>query len=102
MQAPARRTPKYAKSFSHRIGTRLLSRRNPLSPQEISDRELLELLTGSAPAAQTLHEHFGSLKELARFGGEHGFAPLSGYPGVTPNVVAKLEAWLEGIGRVVQ
>lgn len=42
------------------------------------------------------------MKGLATFGGQNGFAVLLGYPGVTPNVIAKLEAWLESLGRVVE
>lgn len=102
MPATAPRKPSYAKSFAHRIGAKMMRRRNPLKPSDLTELDLTTLITGSAEAARTLHDSFGSMKALARFGGEKGFAPLAGYPGVTPNVIAKLEAWLEGIGRVTE
>ena len=100
-ERPPRRTL-YAKSLAYRTGSQMVSRRNPLKPSDLSDLELITIASGSAKAADTLHEHFGSVKGLATFGGQNGFAVLLGYPGVTPNVIAKLEAWLESVGRVVE
>lgn len=92
----------HTKSFAYRLGNRIMSRRNPLHPKELSDFDLMVIYSGSHRAAETLKHHFSNIKELAQFGGEKGFAVLAGYPHITPNIIAKLEAWLEGIGRVME
>lgn len=91
----------YPKALSQRLGEKVLAKRRPLEPAELSDREMLEVITGSPAAAARLIETYGSLAAVAEYGSESSFADLHGQPGVSVSVVAKLEIWLESIGRVL-
>lgn len=91
----------YPKALSQRLGEKVLAKRRPFDPAELSDLEMLEIITGSPRAAATLLRDYGTLAAIAAYGSEHTFAGLHGQPGVSASVVAKLEAWLESIGRVL-
>lgn len=91
----------YPKSLSQRLGERALAKRRPLAPEELALVEILEIITSSPAAAKTLLANFPSLRQLADYGAENGFVDLYGQPGITTSVIAKLESWLESIGRVL-
>lgn len=91
----------YPKALSQRLGEKVLAKRRPLEPAELSDVEMLEVITGAHAAAATLIGTYGSLAALAEYGSENSFAGLYGQPGISASVIAKLEVWLESIGRTL-
>ncbi|AGK03425.1 hypothetical protein K649_00565 [Meiothermus ruber DSM 1279] len=82
------------------MGLRACAKRNSLSPAEIEHRHILEVITGSAEAAEYLAHEFPTLYALAQFGSRYGFKRLEFCPGISYAAIGKLEVWLESQGRV--
>ncbi|GIW32588.1 MAG: hypothetical protein KatS3mg071_2762 [Meiothermus sp.] len=95
-----RRRATYERSLAYRLGLRACAKRNSLSPAEIEHRHILEVITGSAEAAEYLAHEFPTLYALAQFGSRYGFKRLEFCPGISYAAIGKLEVWLESQGRV--
>jgi len=96
----ARRKAAYDRSQAHRLGLRACAKRQALSPVAIEHRHMLEVITGSAEAAEYLAHEFPTLYALAQFGSRYGFRRLEFCPGVSYAAIGKLEVWLESQARV--